>query len=228
MGPRFVISKPTTVNDVGSPSENIVSDVHRIVALIQDERHMIAEELLASVKQRMADYEKEIAAATSKSSSSSSSSKFKLRRSASSKTRQDRSKDMEEVRQLFKKHGAMLVKLQVKKKKNTKKRNHREDYQVTLAPRFYTKTQEKGEKMSHFPLFGTLLKISHACPLCCIEPCSFYCFGGRWMDLPLFFWSLSPFVESLVFGCFLLLVVSDGSPFLIRIVVISFVWRKRI
>jgi hypothetical protein len=131
MGPRFVISKPTTVNDVGSPSDNLVSDVHRIVALIQDERHMIAEELLASVQQRMTDYEKEIATAASKSSSSSSS-KFKLRRSASSKTRQDRSKEMDEVKQLVKKHGAMLVKLQVNRKK---KKSHREDYRVTLAPR---------------------------------------------------------------------------------------------
>jgi hypothetical protein len=133
-GPRFVISKPTTVNDVGSPSDNLVSDVHRIVALIQDERHMIAEELLASVQQRMTDYEKEIAAAASKSSSSSSSSssKFKLRRSASSKTRQDRSREIEEVKQLFKKHGAMLVKLQVKKNKTTKKKNNREESQVTL------------------------------------------------------------------------------------------------
>lgn len=52
--PPFEIHPPGTLDDDGTPSESLRRDAERVFALIRDERHLSAEQLLVSVRERLA------------------------------------------------------------------------------------------------------------------------------------------------------------------------------
>lgn len=49
----YVIRKPTTTRDNGAPTGSLMGDTRRIFAFIQDERHLTAQKLHLSVKERV-------------------------------------------------------------------------------------------------------------------------------------------------------------------------------
>lgn len=51
--PAFTITAPLTTGDKGQPSASIALDVKRVWDLIQDERHLVADSLYQSVKERV-------------------------------------------------------------------------------------------------------------------------------------------------------------------------------
>ena len=52
--PRYEIRPPT--DDDGQPSGSLLRDAQRVLTLIEDERHLLAHELLQSVQQRLAEH----------------------------------------------------------------------------------------------------------------------------------------------------------------------------
>jgi hypothetical protein len=51
----FEIRPPVTALDDGQPTDNLLADAQRVFHLIQDERHLTAEDLLTSVQERVAE-----------------------------------------------------------------------------------------------------------------------------------------------------------------------------
>jgi len=51
--PRFAIRPPCTSGDKGEPSASVLKDAHRVLALIEDERHLTAQKLYHDVKRRI-------------------------------------------------------------------------------------------------------------------------------------------------------------------------------
>ena len=56
----FTIRPPTTTNDEGKPGPSLSKDVERVFRLIDDERHLTAQELLVSVQERLAEREQHL------------------------------------------------------------------------------------------------------------------------------------------------------------------------
>lgn len=54
--PPFEIRPPTTTGDKGDPSDSILQDAHRIFALIDDERHLVAHKLYRNVRERLNEW----------------------------------------------------------------------------------------------------------------------------------------------------------------------------
>jgi hypothetical protein len=52
----YRIKYPSTTNDLGAPSDDMYNDCHRILDLIDDERHLLAEKMYISVKTRLIDH----------------------------------------------------------------------------------------------------------------------------------------------------------------------------
>jgi len=52
----YTIKFPSTTQDDGSPSDDILHDCRRILLLIDDERHLIAQKLYASVTERLQEH----------------------------------------------------------------------------------------------------------------------------------------------------------------------------
>lgn len=52
--PAFTIRPPCTIHDDGAPTDSLRRDADRVFLLIEDERHLTAEALLASVQERVA------------------------------------------------------------------------------------------------------------------------------------------------------------------------------
>ena len=52
----YTIKFPSTTRDDGSPSDDILHDCRRILLLIDDERHLIAQKLYASVTSRLQEH----------------------------------------------------------------------------------------------------------------------------------------------------------------------------
>lgn len=53
MACSFTIQPPTTTGDDGQPSNSLVEDARRVLALMEDERVLTAHALLAAIKERM-------------------------------------------------------------------------------------------------------------------------------------------------------------------------------
>jgi hypothetical protein len=53
----YKIQPPCTIGDDGAPSDSLAKDTDRVFALIEDERHLTAGNLLMSVQQRIAERE---------------------------------------------------------------------------------------------------------------------------------------------------------------------------
>mmetsp|Transcript_8049 Transcript_8049/g.11680 ORF Transcript_8049/g.11680 Transcript_8049/m.11680 type:complete len:877 (-) Transcript_8049:46-2676(-) len=53
---NFTIKFPSTTKDNGSPSYDLMNDCNRVFALIDDERHITAQQLYTSIQKRMAGY----------------------------------------------------------------------------------------------------------------------------------------------------------------------------
>jgi hypothetical protein len=51
--PRFTILPPSTIQDDGSPSDSLPNDAKRLLRFIQDERHLVAGELLVTIRTRL-------------------------------------------------------------------------------------------------------------------------------------------------------------------------------
>ena len=52
----FKITFPLTTKDNGSPSDDLMHDCRRVLLLIEDERHLAAQELYSSVMRRLDDH----------------------------------------------------------------------------------------------------------------------------------------------------------------------------
>lgn len=61
---RYPIGSPLTLSDRGEPSPSILQDAHRVFALIEDERHLIAQDLYQDVRRRLVAWEEEQGAAS--------------------------------------------------------------------------------------------------------------------------------------------------------------------
>ena len=55
--PVFHIRPPSTTNDNGNPTDSLTNDIHRVFALIDDERHLTALRLLDDLCTRLDDFE---------------------------------------------------------------------------------------------------------------------------------------------------------------------------
>lgn len=124
VGRRFIIRPPTTIDDDASPSENIVDDANRVLAMIQDERHLCAEALLRDVQRRLEDHDTDTILSISPSSSSSTSPnrfRFLQRRHTTSSSSKHHRKhedkkenDIAEVKQILDRNRLLLAKLKVR------------------------------------------------------------------------------------------------------------------
>ena len=123
VGRRFIIRPPTTIDDDASPSEDIVNDANRVLAMIQDERHLCAEALLRDVQRRLEDHDTDTILSISPSSSSSTSPnrfRFLRRHTTSSSSKHERKHDdkkeneIAEVKQILDRNRLLLAKLKVR------------------------------------------------------------------------------------------------------------------
>jgi hypothetical protein len=105
---RFKITKPSTSEDDGTPSDSCLEDVKRVFRLIEDERHLIAEGLYRDVLGRLREGNAE-----SSSSPSNKHHKLRLRRSKSSKLKEEHVKDMQAAQDLIDSKKAVLDDLDV-------------------------------------------------------------------------------------------------------------------
>jgi hypothetical protein len=101
--PRFKISRPTTVDDDGTPSDSCAEDAERIFRLIEDERHLCAHALYEDLKERI----------KRPVESSTSPRRLRLRRSQSTRHRMEATKDTHDAKELLESKQEVLEKLEV-------------------------------------------------------------------------------------------------------------------
>ena len=130
-GRRFIIRPPTTIDDDASPSDNIVNDARRVLAMIQDERHLCAESLLRDVESRLEEHETSTLLSTSPTSASASSpNRFRLLRRHTSPSKQHRrsidksNNDFAEAKRILQQNRLNLAKLKVSKQQSPNMHNY--------------------------------------------------------------------------------------------------------
>lgn len=99
----FRVSKPTTSEDNGSPSNSCEGDIRRILRFIEDERHLVAHTLYVDVLKRIRELNE----------TAEGGNRLRLRPSKSSKIRFAQAKDAQAAESMIEEHKAVLEKLQV-------------------------------------------------------------------------------------------------------------------
>lgn len=105
---RYRITKPSTSEDDGTPSDSCLDDIKRVFRLIDDERHLIAQGLYHNVLERL--YVGKVDFSTK---NSSNKTKLRLRKSKSTIVKEIQAKDMEAARDLIKEKQVALDDLDV-------------------------------------------------------------------------------------------------------------------
>jgi hypothetical protein len=109
-GKRFTIRPPTTLKDDGRPSTELRRDVQRVFALIEDERHLTAETLLTSVRQRLAEWERMGKKSPRKKTQLFTSKRDKERE----QSREKKNLEMKELKALLESRSSEITKLEVR------------------------------------------------------------------------------------------------------------------
>ena len=113
--PAFEIRPPCTLSDDGAPSASLTNDVTRVFNLIQDERHLTAEDLLTSVQERIAAWKSAAAAASEKEIASGKKKKKHFFHSKKDReeeaAREKEVQEMKQVQELLASKQAVIDKL---------------------------------------------------------------------------------------------------------------------
>jgi hypothetical protein len=113
--PQFTIQPPTTIQDDGSPSDSLKKDAKRVLRFIADERHLVAGELLESIRKRLEEF-----LSSSKDNTSldkPNTHKFTFKRSAtaaSTKQKLELQKDVQEASTILKENQVIISLLEVR------------------------------------------------------------------------------------------------------------------
>jgi hypothetical protein len=112
----FEILSPVAASDDGQPTNNLLLDAERVFRLIQDERHLTAEDLLNSVQERLDEATRATAAGLNAKGRTSVFHSANNKAARSAKNARERSQhEIVRVRELLETKAASIDKLKVRR-----------------------------------------------------------------------------------------------------------------
>lgn len=114
--PPFEITSPTTMGDIGLPTDSLLVDAERVFKLIHDERHLTAERLYLDVQCRVDEYDRHCGNVTKPHSKFAAPWKGLTVSHKNKRTKLDEersAKEVQQVKALFQQKEAILQRLVV-------------------------------------------------------------------------------------------------------------------